>query len=49
MFNFCLRASVFLSCWKVAKFVLVNKKQGNLEGPSIYRSLRMLDTVKKMF
>ncbi|GJQ70297.1 hypothetical protein Trydic_g22735 [Trypoxylus dichotomus] len=48
MYNERLAAGVFPTCWKVARLVLITKKQGDPDDPSTYRPLCMLDTAGKV-
>ncbi|GJQ65282.1 hypothetical protein Trydic_g7403 [Trypoxylus dichotomus] len=48
MYNECLAAGVFPTRWKVARLVLITKKQGAPDDPSTYRPLCMLDTAGKV-
>ncbi|GJQ74571.1 hypothetical protein Trydic_g21432 [Trypoxylus dichotomus] len=48
MYNECLAAGVFPTRWKVARLVLITKKQGDPDDPSTYRPLCMLDTAGKV-
>ncbi|GJQ83619.1 hypothetical protein Trydic_g19943, partial [Trypoxylus dichotomus] len=48
MYNECLAAGVFATRWKVARLVLITKKQGDPDDPSTYRPLCMLDTAGKV-
>jgi len=49
IFNICLRDSVFLHPWKVAKLVLLRKGDKPLDDPSSYRPICLLNTVGKLF
>lgn len=48
MYNSCLNAGVFAARWKVARLVLTSKGKGDLNSPSSYRPLCMLDTAGKL-
>ncbi|GJQ70535.1 hypothetical protein Trydic_g22938 [Trypoxylus dichotomus] len=48
MYIECLAAGVFPTRWKVARLVLITKKQGDPDDPSTYRPLCMLDTAGKV-
>lgn len=48
MYNACLEEGVFPHRWKKARLVLIRKKEGDLDDPSTYRPLCMLDTAGKV-
>ncbi|GJQ78609.1 hypothetical protein Trydic_g11717 [Trypoxylus dichotomus] len=48
MYNECLAAGVFPTRWKLARLVLITKKQGDPDNPSTYRPLCKLGTAGKV-
>ncbi len=49
VFNAALKSRVFLTRWKVAWLVLLQKPGKPIRHPSLFRPLRMLDTIGKIF
>ncbi|KAK9708038.1 hypothetical protein QE152_g27467 [Popillia japonica] len=47
--NHLMDAQIFPRDWKVAKIVLLPKKRRDLEAPSSYRPLRLLNTLSKLY
>ena len=50
LYNTCLVAGVFSKDWKTARLILIDKgKGGDLDSPSSYRPLSLLNTLGKLF
>lgn len=49
LFNLCLTAGRFPTCWKEGRLVLLRKEGRPAESPSAYRPIVLLDEVGKLF
>ena len=50
LYNTCLVTGVFSKDWKTARLILIDKgKGGDLDSPSSYRPLSLLNTLSKLF
>ena len=48
MYNACLRTGEFPRQWKTQRLVLISKGKGDINSPSAYRTLCMLNTTRKL-